>query len=143
MWAKVISKDLTKADVLAKETLRAKWEANPITEIVNTESFLKYVLSVLKPDKQTGMEKINDAFAAMAAAEADVDNKAAATERVGYEHRSNVIDFMVDNNYDLPSAAYLGQRVAQTPGEIEDVEKGMSDRLTQQTTVTQSASDAD
>ena len=44
MWAKIVEKDLTQAEVLAEESLRAKWEANPITEICNTEVFLKYVL---------------------------------------------------------------------------------------------------
>ena len=40
------------------------------------------------------------------AAEQDVD-KAAATERVGIEHRSNVIDFMVENDYEMPSAGCI------------------------------------
>ena len=68
MWAKVIEKDLTDTEVLAEGALRAKWEANPITEIANTEIFLKYVLSVLQVNKQAGMNRITDAFTAMAAA---------------------------------------------------------------------------
>ena len=56
MWAKVVTHDLSNAEILAEQSLRAKWEANPITEIGNTEEFLKYVLSVLKADKQEGMQ---------------------------------------------------------------------------------------
>ena len=82
MWAKIVEKDLTQPDVLAEESLRAKWEANPITEICNTEVFLKYVLSILKAEKQKGMDRINNAFAAMAAAEADINNRAASTEKL-------------------------------------------------------------
>mgnify|MGYP003334984584 CR=1 FL=1 len=135
MWAKIVEKDLTQAEVLAEESLRAKWEANPITGICNTEVFLKYVLSVLKAEKQKGMGRINNAFAAMAAAEADIKNRAASTEKVGLEHREKVIEFLVQNNYELPSASYLEKRIATKPGELTKHESWGGCKLTQ-TTVT-------
>ena len=97
MWAKVIAKDLTNEDVLKKETLRAKWEANPITDVDQTNVFLKYVLSVLETDKQEGIEVLTDAFAAAATAETQEDTNA-AFQRVGEEHRDKVINFMVSSD---------------------------------------------
>ena len=67
MWSKVIAKDLTNEDVLKKETLRAKWEANPITDEGQTNAFLKYVLSVLETEKQEGIQDITDLWWKMSA----------------------------------------------------------------------------
>ena len=66
MWAQVITKDLTNEAVLQTETLRAKWESNPITRVENTEQFLKYVLSVLDKGNLEDITAVTNAFAAAA-----------------------------------------------------------------------------
>ena len=93
MWAQIITKDLTNEAVLQRETLRAKWESNPITRVENIEQFLKYVLSVLDKGKLTDMTAVTNAFTAAAAAE-EQDNAVAAFAQVAEVHRDNVIDLM-------------------------------------------------
>ena len=116
MWAKVITKDLTDETVLETETLRAKWESNPITRAEHIEKFLKYVLSVLNKDHQEDITSVTDAFEAAAVAEAQ-ENAEAAFEQVAEAHRDKVIEFMVTNGYELPSSSYLQQRIATKAGE--------------------------
>ena len=65
--------------------------------------------------EQEGIEDVTDAFAAAAAAETQ-DDTDAAFQQVGVAHRNKVINFMVENNYDLPSSTYLQQRVVKKAG---------------------------
>ena len=122
MWAQVVNKDLTDPAVLAKETLRAKWEANPITQIEHTEKFLKYILSVLDNETQQDMRAVDGAFTAASAAEAQED-AAAAFIQIGEVHRDRLIDFMDVNNYKLPSSQYLQQRIERKTGARSWIDK--------------------
>ena len=71
---------------------------------------------MLDTEKQEGIKDITDAFTAAAAAETQ-DDTDAAFRQVGAAHRDKVIGFMVENEYALPSATYLQQRIERKAGE--------------------------
>ena len=112
-FADLAKTDYTKADERAKAQLRTKWEMCPITQPQNMKTLVLFTMSNVKADAQVGIDKMKDIAAEMSAASQTADPEAAYLQ-VAMNRRSDVIDFLTENNHELPSAQFMQTRLKST-----------------------------
>ena len=126
------------ADV-AEVAKTAKWRNHPITLPEHTEHFFDYLLQVMKAGGD--LETLSPVIDAMKVADAD-SSREAAIAAVGLRYCDDMIKYAVENDKELPSAAYIQTRLPLKSGE-KSVTRKAENKKTQSSCVPQNETDAD